>query len=103
MRISQITFEFCIIQSDDRISITIVEKANQQLALTIQFNSTFVFLESCVRQSAFVPEKEKSLTLDSLSFVCFKFQSFKLLPSKNFEFLRLQNLKKKIEDGRDSI
>ena len=54
-RISRITFEVCIIQSDDEISITIVKKTNQQLAVTKQFNSTSVFLESCVRQSAIRP------------------------------------------------
>ena len=47
-------FEVCIIQSDDRISITIVKKSNQQLVVTMQFNSTSIFVESCVRQSAFV-------------------------------------------------
>ena len=57
MRISRITVRFSIIQLDGRILITIVKEANQHVILTMQFSSTSVFLESCVRQSAFVPIK----------------------------------------------
>ena len=54
-QISRITFKFCIIQSDDRISINIVKKTMQQFVVTIHFNSTAVSLESCFRQNEFVP------------------------------------------------
>ena len=52
---SRITVRFSIIKLDGRILITIVKEANQHVILTIQFSATSVFLESCVRQSAFVP------------------------------------------------
>ena len=59
---------------DGRILITIVKEANQHVILTMQFSSTSVFLESCVRQVhlslIFFPQFKEDMTCLCLLLTC---------------------------------
>ena len=69
VRISRITFEFGIIQSNDRICITIVEQSNHQLTLKIQCKPASVSLKAVSANVYLTQQKRTSLFRFISSFV----------------------------------